>query len=234
MRVVFFLLLLANLAFFGWHAGYIGPGPESVGEPGRLAQQISPEKIRIISPDEAKKLATASTPKPLLCLDWGSFPPQDSERVQVLLAAMTPAPKVSMRKIDETAGWWVSLPPQGSKANADKKAAELKRLGVDEFFIISEDGPNKFAISLGVFKNEEGAKNFLDTLSKQGVKTARAAERETRVAKTIFTLRGVDEAMKLKLYDLRKEFPTQELKECATEDKKADSKSETRPDDKKA
>ena len=54
------------------------------------------------------------------------------------------------------------------------------------------------------------------------------------MAKTVFTLRGVDEAMKLKLYDLRKEFPTQELKECAAEDKKADSRSETRPDDKKA
>jgi hypothetical protein len=221
MRVVFFLLVLANLAFYGWHAGYIGPGPEPVGEPGRMAQQITPEKIRIISPDEAKKLATANTPKPLLCFDWGTFPPQEAERVQVLLAAMTPAPKVTMRKVDETAGWWVSLPPQGSKPNADKKAAELKRLGIDEFFIINEDGPNKFAISLGVFKNEEGAKNYLEILSKQGVKTARAAERETRVAKTIFNLREVDEATKLKLYDLRKEFPTQELKDCSPEDKKA-------------
>jgi hypothetical protein len=234
MRVVFFLLLLANLAFFGWHAGYIGPGPESVGEPSRLAQQISPEKIRIISPDEARKLAAGNAPRPLLCLDWGSFPPQESERLQVLLAAMTPAPRVSTRKVDETAGWWVSLPPQGSKAAADKKAAELKRFGIDEFFIISEDGPNKFAISLGVFRNEEGAKNYLDILAKQGVKTARATERETRVAKTIFTLRGVDDAMKVKLYDLRKEFPTQDLKECAPEDKKADSKGDARPDDKKA
>jgi hypothetical protein len=221
MRVVFFLLILANLAFFGWQAGYIGPGPAPVGEPGRMAQQIAPEKIRIISADEARKPAAAGAPKPLLCLDWGTFPPQEAERVQVLLAAMAPAPRISVRKVDETAGWWVSLPPQGSKANADKKAAELKRLGIDEFFIINEDGPNKFAISLGVFKNEEGAKNYLEILSRQGVKTARAAERETRVAKTVFTLREVDEATKAKLYDLRKEFPAQELKDCAPEDKQA-------------
>ena len=96
MRVVFFLLVLANLAFYGWHAGYIGPGPEPAGEPGRMAQQITPEKIRIISPDEAKKLATTNTPKPLLCFDWGTFPPQEAERVQVLLDAMTPAPKTCM------------------------------------------------------------------------------------------------------------------------------------------
>jgi hypothetical protein len=41
------------------------------------------------------------------------------------------------------------------------------------------------------------------------------------VAKTVFTLREVDEATKAKLYDLRKEFPAQELKDCAPEDKQA-------------
>ena len=105
--------------------------------------------------------------------------------------------------------------PQGSKANADKKAAELKRLGIDEFFIISEDGPNKFAISLGVFKNEEGAKNYLEILAKQGVKTACAAERETRVAKTIFTLRGVD--------DVKSRYYNQIVDETTVPDKDWDS-----------
>lgn len=223
MRPLFFLLVLANLAFYGWHAGYIGPGPEPVGEPNRLAQQISPEKVRIISADEARKL-TSKAPKPTACLEWGSFPAQEIERLQVLLAAMTPEPKYSARKQDETAGWWVFIPPQPNKPAADKKGAELRQLGVAEFFVINEEGPNKFAVSLGVFKTEEGARNYLDTLTRQGVKSARAAERETRVAKTILTFREVDDALKAKLVDLKKEFPAQEQKECAPEDRKTEPK----------
>jgi hypothetical protein len=224
MRALFFLLLLANLAFFAWHAGYLGPSPEPVGESARLAQQITPERIHIISADEARKMANSSAPKPQACLEWGSFPPQESERVQVLLAAMSPAPKFSARKIDETAGWWVFLPPQGSKAAADKKGTELKRLGVEEFFVINEDGPNKFAISLGVFKTEEAAKNYLETLSKQGVKTARATERETRVAKSILTFRDVDDSLRARLNDLKREFSGQDLRDCSPEEPKADAK----------
>ena len=220
MRTFFFLLLLANLAFYGWHAGYIGPEPQPVGEPGRLAQQINPGKIRIVNAGDANK---AAPPKPTACLEWSGFPPQENERMQVLLAAMNPAPRFSTRRVDESAGWWVFLPPQPNKAAADKKGAELRQLKVPEFFVISEDGPNKYAISLGVFKTEEAAKNYLETLSRQGVKTARATERETRVAKTSFTFREVDDALKARLVDLKKEFAGQDLKDCAP-DTKGDDK----------
>ena len=201
MRALFFLLLLANLVFFAWHAGYIGPAAELAGEPARLTQQIAPEKIRIISADEAKKLS-ASVPKPFACVEWGSFPQADFERVQDLLAGMNPAPKFSVRKVDETAGWWVFVPPLASKAAADRRGAELKGQGVAEFFVITEDGPNRFAISLGVFKTEEGARNYVDTLVRQGVKNARAAERETRLAKSVLVFREADDSLKAKLAEL--------------------------------
>jgi ATP-dependent DNA helicase RecQ len=42
---------------------------------------------------------------------------------------------LSRRKVDETAGWWVSLPPQGSKPNADKKAAELDDSSADKLAV---------------------------------------------------------------------------------------------------
>jgi hypothetical protein len=238
MRALFFLLLLANLVFFGWHAGYLGGSTESAGEAVRLTQQITPEKIRIISADEAKKLAgakpdAAAKPAATACLEWGSFTAQDFERAQVLLAAMTPAPVFTSRKVDETAGWWVSIPPQPNKAAAERKGAELKQLGVTEFFVINDEGPNKFAISLGVFKTEESAKNYLESLVKKGVKSARAAERETKVGKTIATFRDVDEALKAKLAELKKEFAGQELKECAAEEKKADAEGDAKAAEKK-
>ncbi len=223
MRALFFLLVLANLLFYAWHAGYIGPDPVATGESGRLTQEIAPEKIRLVSADQARAL-TSKTPKPLACLEWGAFPAQDFERAQVLLAAMSPSPRYSARKTDETAGWWVFLPPQANKPAADKKGTELKQLGISDFFVINEDGPNKLAISLGVFKTEEAARNYLETLARRGVKNGRAAERETRVARTILQFREVDDALRARLTDFRKEFSSQDFKDCAAEDRKSDER----------
>jgi hypothetical protein len=231
MRAIFFLLVLANLAFLAWHMGYLGGTTEQAGEGNRLAQQIAPEKIRIIAPDQAKKLAETPSRPANVCIEWGPFTGPDYERLQVLLTAMEPAPRYATRRIDETAGWWVFVPAQPNKAAADKKGAELKALGVTEFFVINDDGPNKNAISLGVFKTEDAAKGYLDKLVKQGVKTARAAERETKVAKTVLTFREVDEALKQKLGDLRREFPGQEQKDCVAEERKGDAGSDKRADE---
>jgi hypothetical protein len=222
MRALFFLLVLANLLFYAWHAGYLGPGPQTAGEADRLSAQISPEAIRIISAEDARQLATGK-PRPPACYEWGSFTAQDVERALVLLAAMNPPPKFSQRKVEETAGWWVFLPPQPNKPAADKKTAELKQLGITEFYVVNDDGPNKFAISLGVFKTEEGARNYLEIVLRQGVKTARIAERETRVSKTILHFGEVDDGLKARLTDLKREFSSLELRECTAEERKADA-----------
>ena len=122
------------------------------------------------------------------------------------------------------------MPPQGNKANADKKVDEMKRLGITDFFIVQDEGPNKFAISLGVFRTEDAARSYLATVAAKGVKTARADQRETKVQKTIFRLNGLDEAATAKFDALKKDFPGHDAKDCAADDAKADKK----PDEKKA
>lgn len=223
MRALFLVLVLANLAFFAWHAGYLGPGPEPKGEPDRLAQQIAPEKIRIIGPAEARKLAPAQ-PKPQACIEWGSFPPQEFERAQAVLAAMSPPPAFSARRTDEAVGWWVFMPPSATKAAADRLGAELRKLGVTDFFVLNEEGPNRLAISLGVFKTEEGARNYVEALVKRGVKGARAGERDTRLMRVNIVFRNADDALKARIAELRKEFPGQDARDCAQEDRRADEK----------
>ena len=44
-----------------------------------------------------------------------------------------------------------TIPPLANKKEADAKAAELKKLQVQEYFVIQENGPNNHAISLGLF-----------------------------------------------------------------------------------
>lgn len=233
MRALFFLLVLANIAFLAWHQGYLGGASDQSGEGSRLAQQIAPDKIRLIAPEQAKKLAEAPARPSNACIEWGPFTGPDYERLQVLLVAMEPAPKFVTRRIDETAGWWVFIPAQPNKAAADKKGGELKALGVAEFFVINDDGPNRNAISLGVFKTEDAAKSYLDKLVRQGVKNARAAERETKVAKTLLTFRDVDDALRQKLADLRREFAGQEQKDCGPEERRSDASPDKRVEDPK-
>ncbi len=217
MRSLFLLLVLANILFYAWHAGYIGPGDANKGEAERLTMQITPEKIRILSAGEIKKLADAAKSRSGSCFEWGTFPAQEADKAGEALAALNLGNRLQTRTVEETAGWWVFLPPQGSKVNADKKVDELKALGVSDFFIVQEDGANKFAVSLGVFRTEEAAQNYLAAVSARGVKTARSGERETRVQKTVFRFSGMDEAIAVKFDAIRKDFPGHETRDCTSD-----------------
>lgn len=82
---------------------------------------------------------------------------------------------------EEAAGpssYWVNIPPQGGKAGAERRAAELKQLGLDDFFIVQDVGDNRYAISLGLFRAESLAQRQLETLQKRGVKGATVSARE--------------------------------------------------------
>lgn len=76
-------------------------------------------------------------------------------------------------------GWWVYVPPQGSRDAADGKVAELRALGVKDLYILQDAGPNQYAVSLGVFKTETSARQMLGRLQAQGVRSARVSQRNS-------------------------------------------------------
>ena len=224
MRTLFFVLILANLLFFAWQTGYLVPIETPRGEGERLAKQVEPEKIRILTPDEVKRITEAAKNRALACIEWGTFPSAEADKAAEALAMLGLGSRLVSRKVEETAGWWVFIAPQGNKANADKKVDELKRLGVPDFFIVQDEGPNKFAISLGVFRAEDAAKNYLAGIAAKGVKSALVGERETKVTKTAFRLSGLDDAANAKFEAIKKDFPGHDPRECPAEDKKNDDK----------
>lgn len=214
MRALFFLLLLANLLLFAWLAGYVGKPDEVAPKVARLGD-VAPERLALLAPDGAAKLVQgAKAELKRVCLEWGSFGNADAQRVQDLIDPLNLGPRLTLKKIEETAGFWVFFPPQGNKASADKKIDEIKRLGVSDYFIVQEAGANQWAISLGVFKTEDAAKNYLTELSNKGVKTARHAARSTAVTKTLFQMRELDTRLVARFEEWKKDFPNQELKEC--------------------
>jgi hypothetical protein len=229
VRIVFFFLLLANLVFFGW--AYFGTG-RTADEPQLMEQQLNPQEIRLLSPDQVAKLAAerakavADRPKPpkapvIACLELGAFNPVDAPRVQQALDPLALGSRLSQRRADEIASYWVYIPPLRSRQSANLKAAELKKLGVDDFFVVQEDSKFRLAVSLGVFKTQEAANARLAELRKKGVRTARVAPKETPVQKVYFAIREVPDALVAKLNDLRQGFPGTELKDCPAEDRRA-------------
>ena len=225
MRLLFLLLLAANLALFAWWAYYAPSDVTADPEPQR--RQLSPEKIRLLEGKELKALA-ATKPKPApaagaapaaaaaagACIEWGGFAVAEAPKAEQALAPLALGARLSQRRSEETAGWWVFIPPQANRPAALKKTAELKALGIEEFFILQDEGKMRWAVSLGVFSSEDAAKKHLEVLRAKGVRSAQAGERDTQVAKIWFQVRGADAATQAKLKGLAQALPGTEIRDC--------------------
>jgi hypothetical protein len=199
MKAFVFLLILVNLLFYAYSQGYLGTSGNP--DAARVASQIEPERIRIVSSDREpplpaangkareaavmsnESLALSAAPgsarslEERICLAWDKLAAADADRLNTLVAGRFPDFRISRRlEPGESGGWWIYISPQVSKAEADKKAGELRQLGVSDYFII-QDGPNRFAISLGVFSGEKGGQDRLAELKSKGVRSARLMQR---------------------------------------------------------
>lgn len=196
MRPFVFLLILANLLFFAWTHGYLGVSRDS--ESYRVAQQLRAEQIRVVSSDQPPpELARPDKPaKPVerppseVCVVLSDMAPAESESLESLLREKLPAFKVVRTTLPGTSSFWVNMPPLKNKRDAENKAAELKKLGVKEFFIVQESGPNNLAISLGLFSTGEAAEAALEALRDKGVRSARVTERPLKPALAHLEIRG--------------------------------------------
>jgi hypothetical protein len=217
MRTLFLLLVLGNLAFFAWTHYF--PSGEGLADPQPAARQIDPESVRILS-SQGTPAPRPAPQKPATevivsaCTEWGSFSSADALLAEQALAGLNLGPRLTQRRSEDIAGWWVYMQPQGGRQGAQKKTTELKALGVEEYFILQEDGPFRFAVSLGVFRTEEAAKARLEALRARGVRTALVGKRDTPVQKVWFQVRPVEESVAARLKDLMQSVPGGELRDC--------------------
>lgn len=225
MRALFLFLLLANLAFVAW-SRYYSP-PDASADPAPLGRQIEPEKLKIVVSTEAPPPAATAKPAPVAaaatpaalagtCVEWGSFTVADAPRAEKALEGLSLGERLAQRRTEELAGWWVFIPPQGNRPGALKKAAELKARGVDDFFIVADEGPYRWAVSLGVFRNEESAQTRLAALRGKGVRSAQVGPRDTVVPKIWLQVKGVDGALEARLKEISRQIDGSELRNCSS------------------
>lgn len=204
MKLAVFLLVLANLLFLAFAEGYFGrsDNPDAV----RLQKQVNPAQLQVVSRaeppsgKEGEKKAPAeppadstkaAAPAAEACLAWNGLNAADADRLAVLLTEKFEDYKVNRQAVAKDAtSWWVFIPPLANKAEADKKASELKKLGVEDFHVVQDSGPNRWAISLGVFSSENGAKARLTALKDKGVKSAKQGSRAGKESTYTIEARG--------------------------------------------
>lgn len=217
MRLLFWLLLAANCIAFAAGQGYLGEfGSER--EPGRLATQLNPARIKLISASAALAPPPAPVvekkPEPVACVEIGNFLVSDLKRFETEVATLALGDHQSRHNVSEVASHMVFIPPAPSKDAADKKAAELRQLGVTSFFVINDNSPLRWAISLGIFKSDQAAQYQLAMLTKKGVRGARVGTRSVVTNKLAFQFRDLSPDTKARLDKIKTGFPNQEMRAC--------------------
>ena len=172
MKIVFFLLLAANLIFLGLY----GLKPLETSKP-PSPTPLHPERITLLREPSAgagpptagvgptQTVIDPSMPDPTapgpaapaaICLVWDGLNSNLAPEIERRLAALTPAVDFSIEPVEAPRGYWAYLPPQGSREQAMAVVEQLKALGVNDYQVIWEPGPWQYAISLGLF-NQDGA-----------------------------------------------------------------------------
>jgi hypothetical protein len=183
-RFVFLLLVFANLVVFVWNAGYLGGG-EDGREPERLRQQLDADRLKV-SRGDTPPVAAAEA-----CRRIGPLAGADAETLGKTI--VTQGGSVSSAPADEPS-YWVYIPAVSGQP-ADGDIAALKKAGFKEFSLVAEQGPDLNAISLGTFAKEESAKEKVARLLKNGIKSARIANRTKSAGQVVLTARGMPEVL---------------------------------------
>ncbi len=217
MRLAFFLLLLGNLAFYVWSAGYLG-GVRTGHEPERLSQQLQPEKIRIVVQNYQKsdKLPASVDNVSAVCRRISGFRGFDSSAIEKAIAVIAGVSLIpnSQQLQPAMTAFSVLIPGLQNQQFADKKIAELRQLGVNDAKIDEDSVSGPLVVSLGVFASEKEAQERLGLLARKGVRSARLMLRQHPEQVVSFDVRVQPDVLK-RLPAVLEAYPGLVFGECS-------------------
>ena len=177
MRVLFLLLLLANLLFLAWTRWVVPETPATVGVPAPGGRELQPIRLRAEAPNATATPAADSSGAGLLvaCVSVGPF--IDPVHAAAANAQLERLGYTSRRRVSQDevrVGYWVRVPNLATPADATNALATLRAAGLDDAYVLAEGEPEN-TVSVGVFADAR-----------------RAAEVATRVQKAGFTAETSD------------------------------------------
>jgi len=208
MRIVVLLLLLANLTFFG----YTRLDSTLDGEPVRLVEQVQPDKIKLLTPQQVAALGPSKVAALAdVCLEWGPLSEGDRARALADLEPLALGKLLTQRRIETNMSFWVYLPPAPNRADAERRAGEVKARGIGDVSIV-DSGPQRYAVSLGAFVTEDAAKARLAEVVKLGAANAKLGPRQQAMVSTLFFIRDPQAPVIARVRDLVPTYPGSDAK----------------------
>jgi len=215
MRLLFIVLVLLNVLALASARGWLGT-PATRGEPERLSNQLNPDRIVLQAPEEPGRAAAdapaapvpalpapaepvaevppavadvpaaAEPVEPLACVAYAGLAEAQAEALVATAMSAQPEVRIDRSTTNTPTAWWVRIPPSGGREGAERRIEGLRALGVNEYFLVQEPGPNQYAVSLGLFKTEAKAQQHFNFLRNKGVRDAEVAPRSAAVHKIEF------------------------------------------------
>ena len=120
LRALLIVLLLANLAVYGWTQGYLEPLLPAPGlaerEPARLANQVNPEAVKVLGLAAANEATRKVGPR---CVEIGPFGLVDATAAEAALESTGIVANSWERDLRGPAQVWLRL-PRADAAMRDK------------------------------------------------------------------------------------------------------------------
>jgi hypothetical protein len=212
MRIVVLLLLLANATLFAYTRLDAGSG-EGV----RLSQQLQPDKIKLLTPQQVAALGPAKVASLAdICVEWGPF--ADTERTKAVsdLEPLGLGRLLTQKRVDVEGTFWVSLGPFPNRGAAERRATELRTNGIKDA-ALADLGKGQYAVGLGAYRTEAAALARVAELAGLGVAQAQVRPRQQTLSQTLLVVRDPQQPVVARLRDLLPQYPGSDLKVGACE-----------------
>ena len=176
MRVLFLLLLLANLLFLAWTRWVVPPAPPVLEAPAssRALQPIRLRSEASAAPDATGAAAAMDSTPSLLaasCVSVGPFidpAHADAASAQLGRLGFTSRRRVSQDEV--RVGYWVRVPNLATPDDANNALAMLQAAGLGDAYIVAEGEPGN-TVSIGVYADPRRAAEVAATAEKAGFAT---------------------------------------------------------------
>lgn len=163
---------------------------------------------------EPRKLTEIPAAAAGACYEWSSFTMARVNEAVHLAEQLNIHTQVSQTSVgQENVRYWIYKPPLASAEVAQTKADELRKLGVEDFFIVQDDPKWRNAISFGVFRDEKLADRLMADLKAKGVRLLIKSTRYGGQGQAVIKLQHVTAAQYTSLQKSGSHFPDTVLKE---------------------
>jgi hypothetical protein len=218
LRLFVLALLLINGIYYGWSQGLLKPygfAPEQQGEPQRLAQQVKPEGLKILSTQEMNRVEAQlqADLAPKECLQVSPLNEAQVSALRRVLEPNWPANSWQMQAVQIAPRWIVYM---GKYPNEDMLVKKRGELNAMKLTLEPLQNPAlEPGISLGGFPTQAEANAELAKLSLRGVRTAHVVQELQGGNATLLKLPAINDSLKARLGELKPALGSLLLKSCS-------------------